>query len=633
MDEPKQITKWTDEDIVTLVQPDIDKAKAVGDDLSAQRTEYYSRYRMSPYGNEREGFSRSVAPVVYNNHKWTLANLMDLFSEDFFQLKGDDEQRAARFQKLIYYQMFRKQDGFRRFYDLLHAAEMYHFCVAKVYYKEDFDLLPLEVGKDGAALAPEQMMALAEQPDIRITKYDEITDEVTGVVRYENVKAVRKVVNYAGPCLEVVPNWEFFFSPDCRITDWGGIDGRMVYHEVKRTLNDVRKREKAGIYKKGTFARLVANMSDTEAKSEEEVEFRFNQDGLPEQDEQEPSNLEGNILSREVTIKECYCRLDIDGDGLLEPVILDLCGDVVCRLVENPYRRPVFRLGHIAPEPHKVQGLAMPAVLDNDQRILTNLLRLIQDSAAFDCYRNPVTSDPQMFAMLQGRKPFAVIKGDPTRLGEVKTSPPSGFVLKAYEMMKGENEEKTGVTRYNQGVDAASLNKTATGISAIFAASTKPLRLIARLIGNGMIHGIVRDFIFINQTWPPKGDIRLLGTDITVNPGDMTGEHEIEIDIGVSDAEKNAMANQLDLFIQFGTQVGIKMGIMDETHIIKAQQKKYRLLGIKIDDLMFNEQEFVARRQQQMQQQMAATLGGQPGGPPQGGPPPAPAGGPVPQGR
>jgi hypothetical protein len=583
----KQITKWTDAQIVELLKPDIEGAEQIQQGFTTQRDDYYKLFRMEPYGNERDGFSKTVAPVVKNNHKWTMANLMDIFNDDFFVLKGENEDRSSKFQKLIYYQMFRKQDGFRKFYDLLFTANLYHYCVAKVYYKEDYDLEYETI----ESLTADEMLKLAQDPAVTISKYDEDTDDQEGVT-YSNVKVVRKVMKYAGPSFEVVPNWEFFYSSDCRITDWGGIDGRLVYHKTKKTLNDVRKREKAGIYRKGTYEKIKTRGDNKSADTIDKTEYIFNTDSIPISDSQEPSNREDNILSREVEILECYFKLDIDEDGLLEPVIIDLYDDIVCRLVENEYKRPRFRIGHIEPEPHKVHGLAMPNLLENDQKIMTNLIRLIQDSAALDCYKNPVTSDQQMFTMLQDRKPFAVIKGDPNKLGEVKTSPPSPFVLKAYELLKGENEEKTGITRYNQGVDASSLNKTATGIDAIFAASAKPLRLIARVLGNGVLMGIIRDFIFINQKWPPQTDIRILGTEITVNKDDMTGEHEIEIDIGVSAAEKTAMANQIDLLIQFGTQAGIPMGIMTPTHIIKAQKKKYRLWGLKVDDLMATEQEF-----------------------------------------
>jgi hypothetical protein len=154
------------------------------------------------------------------------------------------------------------------------------------------------------------------------------------------------------------------------------------------------------------------------------------------------------------------------------------------------------------------------------------------------------------------------------------------------------------MTRYNQGTDAHSLNKTATGIDAIMQASNKPLRLIARILGNGAIMGLIRDFIFINQLYPPQTDIKILGTDITVNHDDMTGEHDIEIDIGVSPAERQAMANQVDLLIQFGTQAGIPMGVMTPVHIIKAIRKKYKYLGTKIDDCLMTEQEFQQAQEQ-----------------------------------
>jgi hypothetical protein len=592
----KQVTKWTDEEVISLLSGDMSKAESIQQELSEQRAENYSRFRMEPYGNEREGFSQTVAPVVYNNHKWTMANLMEIFNEDFFVLKGEDEERTAKFQKLIYYQMFRKQDGFKRYHDFLFNAELYHYGIFKTYYKEDFDL----EYETYARLSPEEMMQIAQEPNVTISKYDEVTDEMGGTA-YEKVKVVKKKIHYAGPCFDVVPNWELFYSPDCKITDWGAIEGRLVYHKTRKTLNDVRKREKAGIYKKGTFEKIKDSFDPITPDSQDKTEILFNIDSVSTQDTQEPSNKEESLLSREVEIVECYYKLDIDGDGLLEPVIIDICGDTVCRLVENEYMRPPFRLGHIYPEPHKVTGMTMPQLLDNDQKISTNLLRLIQDSAALDCYKNPVTNDQQMFTMLQTRKPFAVIKGDPARLGEVKTSPPSSFVLQAYELLKEENEAKTGLTRYNQGQDAASLNKTATGISAIMGASGKPLRLIARILGNTIL-GVIRDFVFINQKWPPTEAMRLLGTDVTVNPQDLDGAYEIEIDIGVSPDEKNSMANQIDLLIQFATQAGLQMGIMSPIHVLKAEKKKYKVLGIKVDDLMFSEQEFAKNQEQQKQQ-------------------------------
>jgi hypothetical protein len=591
--------KIDDESMVSLLNVDIEAAQSLQIGLAEDRAECYARYRQEAYGNERTGWSSAVSPVVYNYVQWSMPNLLEIFNEDFFVLRGRDEKRASNFQKLLYYQMFRKQDGFRRFYDFLFDAEMYHYSVFKVFYKEDFDL----VTENYEAMSADEMLQLVQQGDVTVSKYDEVTDEL-GDVSYEKVKAVRKKVLYAGPSFEVVPPWEFFYSPDCKIGDWGEIKGRLVFHEFKTTLNEIKRKENAGIYRKGTYDKIKAKIqpSETPVTAPDEMAVLYDSDEVSNLETQAPDD---NELAKELKIKECYYRYDIDGDGLLEPVIVDLYDDVILRLEENPYGKPCFRLGSISPEPHKVVGIAMPNILDNTQRTMTNLLRLIQDSAAQSCYRNPVTSDQQMFQMLQGRFPFSVIKGDPTKVGEISTGAPSQFVLKAYELLKGENEENTGNTRYNQGLDASSLNKTATGINAIFTASGKRMRMTARLLSNGPIMGVIRDFIFINQKWPTSDPINLLGQNIEINPADLDGEYDISIDIGVSPEEKQQAAQQLDLLIQFGTQAGIQMGVMKPVHILRAQKKKYSLINIPVDDLMVTEQELEAailQQQAQMQQ-------------------------------
>lgn len=593
-----------DEDVLESLNPDIDKAKSVQDDLAGQREEYYKRYRGAPYGNERVGWSQSVAPIIYNNLQWSLPSLMEIFHAEYFTLQSDNEDRANNFQKLIYYQMYRKQDGFRKAHDFLYDAFLYHYAIFKCSYKEDFDI-ESEVHD---RLTADEMMALAQQPNVTITKYDEVQgEEVDGygvknvTVAYEKVKVAKKKVLYAGPHLEVVPPWEWYYSPDCKIGDWGSIDGRLVYHEVTRTMNDIRKKERAGIYRKGSYEKVLANFDEANQSTAkpDSYEILVGVDDISSQDTQAP---ETNELSKEVKIRECYYRLDIDGDGLLEPVIVDLCGDVILRLEENPYMRPPFRIGSVSPEPHKVTGIAMPNTLENDQKVMTNLLRLIQDSAAQSCYRNPVTSDQSMFKMLQDRKPFATILGNPEKLGEVKQAPPDQFILKAYDMLLGNLENKTGNTKYNQGTDAASLNKTATGVSAIFNASEKRMRLTAALMGNGPFLGVIRDFMFINQKWPGQDPIKLLGQNIQINPDDLSGDYDIEVDIGTSPSEKQAQGNQIDMFIQFATQAGIQMGIVDETGVRNAIKSKYRVLAINATKWLVDDKKFQALQAQKEQQ-------------------------------
>jgi hypothetical protein len=144
--------------------------------------------------------------------------------------------------------------------------------------------------------------------------------------------------------------------------------------------------------------------------------------------------------------------------------------------------------------------------------------------------------------------------------------------------------------------------------------------MIASLMGNGPFTGVIRDFIFINQKWPSEDPIKLLGTNIVINPGDLDGEYDIEVDIGTSPSDKQSTANQIDMFVQFATQAGIQMGIVDETGVRAAIKSKYRVLGINAGQWMVDEKTFKQKLMQKQQMMM------QPQGPPPGGPPQGPPG-------
>lgn len=592
----------SDDEILDGLRGDLSSAQSIQDDLAYQRESYYRGFRGDLYGNERVGWSQYVSPIIWTNHQSRMSALMDIFSQEFFILKSSDADRANKFQKLIRYQMFRKQDGNKRLYDFLYDAGLYHYAVFKVYHKEDYDIEQEKY----ESLTPDQMMQLAQEPNIKITKYTETESEpdpMTGQtsVMYENVKVARKIINYSGPCFETLAPWEFGYSPDCKLTEWGGIDGRLVYHgPFKLTLNEIRKRERAGIYRKGTYDKCLDLGNSGEQKGYDQIAVEFDVDGLSSQTTEPEDPIDE--LSKELHVKECYCKFDIDNDGLLEPCICVIIEDeVVAQLEENPYKKPCFRIGGMLPEPHKITGIAPPSKLENDQKVMTNLIRFTQDQAAMSTYRNPITSDVRMQQMLQTRKPFDVILGDPSKIGEVPVQTADAFILKAIELLKGDVEESSGDTRYNQGSDGESLNKTATGVSLISQNSARRLRMSAKLLGNGAITGVIRDFIFINQLWRSDDPIRLLGTDIEINKEDLDGEYDIEIDIGVSPAEKQQIAQQYELLAQFATQVGIPMGIMLPDHLVKIQKRKYGVFNTNIDDLMLTDEQYQQEKQKREQ--------------------------------
>jgi hypothetical protein len=258
----------------------------------------------------------------------------------------------------------------------------------------------------------------------------------------------------------------------------------------------------------------------------------------------------------------------------------------------------------------------MASILSQDQKIMTNLKRMAQDAAAQSVYTNPITDDATLYKLLLERKPHDPLLGNPKRLGKLEVDPPSEFVLQAIEMIQGDIENKSGVTRYNQGTEGDSLNKTATGIKTIATMAQQRLKLVAQNIGNTAMKGIIRDFIFINQKWIPQEAIRVLQQELPITADDLAGEYDISIDVGVGPQEKQMVAQQLDQLLQFQVQVGMQMRLASPKEIYKIIQRKYDYLDIDVS-------EFVINPNQQVQNgngQVAGGIGpGQPGQPaPQG---------------
>jgi hypothetical protein len=102
------------------------------------------------------------------------------------------------------------------------------------------------------------------------------------------------------------------------------------------------------------------------------------------------------------------------------------------------------------------------------------------------------------------------------------------------------SEQKTGITRYNQGLDADSLNKTATGISKIMAASQQRLRKMAR---DGAENGLVplyKHLISLNKKHLDKEfTFRLTNEYYEFRPDDIKGDFDVQItsNIGLQDKQ------------------------------------------------------------------------------------------------
>jgi hypothetical protein len=552
---------------------------------------------------------------VWDTIQGLLPALMQTYTGDWYKLSGPSSERSSAFKKLINYQLYRKQESYNEILAFITDSLLYHYSVAKVTRVELYH----DEAQSFPNLTAQDMAVASENEMVTISKWDEISedDPISGgtINRYENVKMVKKVADYKGPLFECIPPWEFGFTPGYKVLD----DCPIVWHKVKRTLSYIKQKEVSGEYFEGSYEACKEALTQYPMSDEEDSYVGTETDADSGYIENEAGNLAAPELipAIEVDIYECYVKIDVDADGILEDEIITICGDVVLKMDENPYRRPPFRIGVAYPESHKVTGVPLSSIVEEDQKVMTNLKRMTQDAAAQSVYTNPITDDANLYKLLLNRKPHDPLLGNPQRMGKLEVDPPSEFVLKAIEMIQGDIENKTGVTRYNQGTDADSLNKTASGMKMIATMAQQRAKQVGRNIGNTAMQGIIRDFIFINQKWPPMEALKVIGQEIPISPEDLAGEYDITIDIGIGPQEKQMAAQAMDELLKFQLEVGMQLHLATPAQVYNTLMRKYEYLDIDIKELISNPEQQVNNGQQGT---VAGSTGaGQPGQPaPQG---------------
>ena len=95
--------------------------------------------------------------------------------------------------------------------------------------------------------------------------------------------------------------------------------------------------------------------------------------------------------------------------------------------------------------------------------------------------------------------PGDVIMADPEK---VRTDLPKPFGIEALnliEYVEKVKQNRTGITPYNQGTDADSLNKTASGIAMIQSAAQQRIDLIARIFAETGLRDFYRKCAILYQ--------------------------------------------------------------------------------------------------------------------------------------
>lgn len=522
-----------DKALLSLVKADIADAEAYQQSIIQPTV----RERYNIYYADKEYYAHKfpilsktsslVSTDVADTIEWALPSLMKVFtgSDEVITVAGvteEDDQNAGVMQSLLVYQLQRQNKFFPILYNWMKDALITGMGIIKCYWERTEGYTPETAQLNADALK------LLTQTGVEITNVEgpDIMGDFT--VTWNSPYYIKN-----SPKLENILVSEFLYSPDAKNLE----DANFVAHRKKVTMSHLRQKEREGIY---ANVDMVHPDSGPISWITDQVEDVIGDHYTPLHNNQQDKARE------EVTIYECYTKIDFNNDGVLEDMIITVAGDVILRAEPNYMgRHPFFSISPTK-DPHRIWVKRSYAELIGElQDMKVALTRQIVQNIA-------LTNDPKMILAedsinisdyVEGRK---VIRKKPgSNMGDVAMPMPvnqlSPQTFQFLEYLEGQKENRTGITRYNQGLDANSLNKTATGISAILGQSSQRLELIARMFAETGISELFRFMVSLNQKFVDQNTVvRLTNKQLRVSPDDLNGNFDLIVNAGISISTKES---------------------------------------------------------------------------------------------
>ena len=366
-----------------------------------------------------------------------------------------------------------------------------------------------------------------------------------------------KKVSKNQPVLRNVKPGEYIFLPSKNRED------RMVFECQRKTvlygellkegklkgyknLKDIDFRELP--YTANAMQTIADAMQGATGQDDNTMEYLLNTD-----------NLDSQEARKQVLIYDCYGMYDVDKDGLLENVHAIICGDrLIFSEINEDERSPFFHM-HLFPNSYQEWKEGVADYLQEIQDLKTALVKQIVINTTINNDRSFAVDVSQPEAMQDLQNGMKIIrcnlrggKGISDFIYPMPKYELSPETFNLIEMANTWGEAKTGVTRYNQGLNADSLNKTATGISKIMAASQQRLQKMARDGAESGLVPLYKHLICLNKKHLDKEfTFRITNEYFEFQPDDIKGDYDVEVtsNIGLQDKQL-VVQNLMLLFTQ-----------------------------------------------------------------------------------
>jgi len=577
----------TDEQLLNLIEAGVQNS--VGDwlnssDLTRERLrstyEYagVADFHLAPQGVSTivdtstteviEAYTAVLSELFLNNNK--IARFMP------YNESAPAYKMAHDASNLVNYGLFKQNKGWEIMQTWFKSALLWKNAIIRWDYCEDYDYCFEEYDE----IDQERLDALLSEDDVEIVGDLEFENKMEGVdplsgeaaqaqIVFKDVR-IRRTVNKSKVKVENVPPENFRISRDAKSIE----EAAFVGIQFDMTRSEIRK----------WWPEVADNIEDWDELGHAENwlgNARYSEDIAARKYVTGQEYWQGSVsqdlfpleANREVTVTECWLRVDRDGDGIAELKHFIIAGSTI--LYEEDV--DMIPLASISPIdiPHEFYGLSMADFTRSSTLASTAILRGFVENTYLTNY-SPKLADPNVvdFSALQNMKPKQIIPTNGNPAAAVAPLPPetiSPGTVPLLEHLQTIKEKATGMSKAAQGINDelyVSGNSEAK-MAAVQSASQKRIQHIARRFAETGIKRLCKGlYMEMKRNINQKMKFRMHGAFVEINPADLPMEMDVEIFL---DLGENSNANTLQKLQQLGSQVLPALNEQGQGMVVKPE--------------------------------------------------------------
>lgn len=555
--------------------------------LSKERATLMDYYLGKPFGNEEDGRSAVVSTDVADTIESILPSLLKMFVGsdeigEFNPIGPEDEEAARQETEYTNWVITQQNHSFTTFYSWFKDA----LLQKNGYVKYWWDQRDEKRKETYEGLSDDEFAMLLQDPTIEPIQHHAYPDPIASQMMqhmpiqgmpaqvptlHDVVVQITHPVGYV--CIEPVPPEEILVAARSRSVNIKDVP--FVQHRTRKSISAIRAMGYDVSEDIGDEDDQINNLEYLARRSPEESVFSF-------------STVVGEGVSREVLLKETWIRYDFDGDGIAE---LRRILQVGATVLENEEVEEI-NLCCLSPilMPHKHFGRSVAELVADIQLIKSTLLRQQLDNLylsntpriGVNTENNSVNLDDVLTHRAGG---LIRVKGNPAEhLMPMSVPNVAAQAMPMMEYLQAMMENRTGITRYNQGLDSNSLNKTASGISQIMTAAMEKQLLIARCFAETgvkdlfrSVHGVLRRHSSKPQT------VKLRNQWVTVDPRSWKTRYDMTVSVGLGTGNKQEQTQQLMMILN-AQKEAMQIGATTPEKIYNALVELTKNAGFKNPD-------------------------------------------------